>query len=497
MSVSFIEPDFAALRAEHKAAREREPVEMAVGGPTNLDVAMFSDGAVHESAIPRSISDASNSSCLRTSKRRRQSNGPFLRRVSFDTITSVSPPVSASPGGGNEVSETDRGSIAGSHHVSASMNNATTPSSFFFRTPLFVSTSSSSTVTSTGNPPAELLTPTNGLTSYFVSYRHQDLRWTHNTRTFLFAYTQKEYSVTALKWLVHNLIQDGDELVCIKHHVTDGNPEDKKPAIYQKEAELLLDRILEIIGPEMKINVVVELGVGKVKTVVNKSLLLYQPSIVVVGANQKSFSNLSRVRYKKSVPSYLIAKSQVPVIMVTPWMAGEVDHPTRRKSDDSNSKLIAADVSGPPRPPISRSLSDSYDFNSNNPYLSAVAAMAETQAATNDPTLLSLTRLDTEYEEGTDSKGGFIEKDNLMNFSEGSGNNETFETAPISLVSELSPNPTISPPFSPLASVNRLTVSKSAPERQNESSSLVRSPSSSKWMSKLNIGSLWSKSKKG
>lgn len=484
MSVSFIEPDLAALRIQPKAA-----VENTVGNvvddededldgkssPMSLEVPYFENGELQ--SIPRRIS---GSSCLSmgsaSSSKRRKANGTFLRRVSFDTITPGSPPAplsptSLAPGGGNNES-TDGSSVVGSHHISRTMTSTTHPTSFF-RTPLFTSTSSSSN-NKNPSPPLESLATTHGLTSYFVSSRHQDLRWTQNTRTFLFAYSPKEYSIIALEWLIQNLIQDGDELVCIKHHGANGNADDRRPAIYQKEAELLLERILDIIGPDLKINIIVELGMGKVKTVVNKSLLLYQPSIVVVGTNQKSFSNLSRVRYKKSVPSYLIAKSQVPVVMVTPWMAGQVEHP-RKKSDDS-SRGGTSDVVATANPTISRSASDSYEFNSNNPYLSWVAMMIENKAAKDDPELLSLTKVDTEYAE-TDDETEVVES---------IGSADKREKDPQPMLSDPSPS---SISRAPSPHNVWLTISKSTPEPMKGSSLGAKessSRSSAKWMTKFN-----------
>lgn len=512
MSVSFIEPDFSELRGQQKTSRERDnSVQEKVD--TDLASASQDSTTINRPKVPRSLSNASNSSCLSSGsvRRRRQSNGPFVRRVSFDTITAVSPsgaPVSET---GQEANESSTSPRSGSFQSSGPMPSTVNSNSFFFRTPIFASTSA--TTSNTGTTNGEPLTPANGLTSYFVSYRHQELQWMHNTRTFLFAYTNKEYSIMALKWLVSNLVQDGDELVCIKHYVTDGNSDDKKPCIYQKEAEMLLEKVIDIIGPDMKINVIVELGVGKVKTVVHKSLLLYQPSVVVVGANQKSFSNLSRMRYKKSVSSYLIAKSQVPVVMVTPWMIREISRRFKPMTD-SNTTIDASLSSA--RPTLSRNLSDSYDFTSNNPYLSAVAAMAENRASTNDPTFLSLTKVDTEYEETPSSN-----RDKEVDHSHYSSSNVSqFEVLESSVDSTQSSKgdevkPCLVPPMASDGSdedngirrsefavksdghiAEPLLIEKSETEVSQRNPSLARQSSTGKWKSRFSIGSLWSKSKK-
>ncbi|ANB15901.1 Usp (universal stress protein) family protein [Sugiyamaella lignohabitans] len=161
------------------------------------------------------------------------------------------------------------------------------------------------------------------MSSFVVQTRHKGYKTSISSRTILFSLTTKEYSDQSLRWTLKNLLEDGDELVCLKMYHSSDELESiaadyGKRIMYQKRAEAILDGIVSMVDPDLKINIVVELGIGKVKALALKTLVLYQPSIVVVGTSEKSFSNIARVRYKKTISSYLIARSPVPVIIVSP-----------------------------------------------------------------------------------------------------------------------------------------------------------------------------------
>lgn len=112
------------------------------------------------------------------------------------------------------------------------------------------------------------------------------------------------------------MLRHGDEVVCLRlYNDTDDSLK------YQNQASKILKKVVEMADEhQIHLNIVVELGVGKIKTVVYKTLVLYQPSLVIVGVSENSFSNFKRMRYKRSISSYLIAKSPVPVIIVSPEM---------------------------------------------------------------------------------------------------------------------------------------------------------------------------------
>lgn len=136
MSVSFIEPDFSELRGQQKTSRERDnSVQEKVD--TDLASASQDSTTINRPKVPRSLSNASNSSCLSSGsvRRRRQSNGPFVRRVSFDTITAVSPsgaPVSET---GQEANESSTSPRSGSFQSSGPMPSTVNSNSFFFSNP--------------------------------------------------------------------------------------------------------------------------------------------------------------------------------------------------------------------------------------------------------------------------------------------------------------------------------------------------------------------------
>jgi hypothetical protein len=290
MSVTFVEPDFSKYLYD----RER------VSTPDPLDRTSYDDATpILSSTLKVAASPISESS-------------PFLRRVSFDTITTSAPCSVVSEAGYENC-------IGGSSYIPSSSSvfrSLTPPASVGNLMSAYTTTASSSAPEDGTN--LKDYTKDKDVASFFVSSRHQDHKISFASRTFLFSLTSKHYSLEALKWLVSTLMEDGDELVCLKMHHSSELQDTAGRSDYQQEAEKLLDAIISIVDRNLKINIVVELGVGKVKAMALKTLLLYQPCLVIVGTSERAFGNIARVRYKKTVSSYLIARSPVPVIIVSP-----------------------------------------------------------------------------------------------------------------------------------------------------------------------------------
>ncbi|CAN6653334.1 hypothetical protein TRVA0_026S01442 [Trichomonascus vanleenenianus] len=268
MSVTFVEPDFSKY-PQHKNFRTSpgQAPEASVDpldASAPVDVPSRSDLAKRRGPI-----DASG----RVS--------PYRRRVSFDTITSM--------------------------NGTALQGGTSPPAQSFFRSSFMSSSAEYS--------------------SYTVSSTHCEHHSGTGSRTFLCSFNKKSYSVNALRWLLESMMQDGDELVCLRLHqgVDSGSP-DKK---YQQEAQEILRHAVELADEaRRKINIVVELAAGKVKTIVYKTLVLYQPSVVIVGCSSKGYSSLKRMRYKQSISSYLVARSPVPVIIASQDIVSQRARPT-------------------------------------------------------------------------------------------------------------------------------------------------------------------------
>lgn len=268
MSVSFIEPDFSKYR-QHK--NNRPSVSRS-----------NSASAAEVDPLDKTRPNDNNNG---------NAGGSYQRRVSFDTIRPANSNVSESSRRNSSSSNVDRVST-----------NSSQPRSYFFLPTSFMSSTSSN--------------KERPYSSYFVSSRHENHLYTSDSRTFMCSLNSKAYSFTALRWLMQTMLRDGDEVVCLRlYNDTDDSFR------YQTQASKILKRVVEMADEhQIRLNIVVELGVGKIKTVVYKTLVLYQPSLVVVGVSENSFSNFKRMRYKRSISSYLIAKSPVPVIIVSPEM---------------------------------------------------------------------------------------------------------------------------------------------------------------------------------
>lgn len=183
--------------------------------------------------------------------------------------------------------------------------------------------------------------PDEPYSSYSVSSKHEDFKASYGSRSFLCALSSVSTSRRALKWLVEHVLEDGDELLCIKVE----KETSKDTSYYQERAEELLTSIVHTIVDcsIKKINVVVELSIGSVKHVVRQAMLLYQPAIVIVGTSLKQYHKVMRYMSKKNTLSnFLINHSPVPVIIVVQEMLDkreELREPTESKLGDIIAKL--------------------------------------------------------------------------------------------------------------------------------------------------------------
>lgn len=260
MSVSFVEPNLKKLRND-----TNEPnVIYTTLSNTNSNSMLFrkgsdsdTDGESYYSARPRLTSRKHSTTSTVSSL---SIDSPFQKRISFDTIPQHNQPTS----------------------------------SFFSRS------------SNTKN--------VDGLhASFSVSSKHQNHCTTYWSRSFLCSMSSLNNSRRALEWLVKNVMENGDELICLKVVHSDAYE-----SRYQKEAEDIMKTVLKTVDPALQIKIIVEVAVGSLKQVVRKTMLLYQPSLVVVGTTAKTYSNVMRYMTKKTLSNYLLNHSPVPVIVILP-----------------------------------------------------------------------------------------------------------------------------------------------------------------------------------
>jgi hypothetical protein len=108
-------------------------------------------------------------------------------------------------------------------------------------------------------------------TSFAVIRKHVDFYYSTSSRTFLCGVDDNDYSDYALEWLIDELVDDGDEVVCLR-------VVDKDSAIaassslenltYRAEAEKLMQSIQMKNHENKAINLILEFAVGKVEKVI-------------------------------------------------------------------------------------------------------------------------------------------------------------------------------------------------------------------------------------
>lgn len=172
--------------------------------------------------------------------------------------------------------------------------------------------------------------------SFTLQYKHKDYKHTRRTRTFLCGADENEYSEFALEWLIDELVDDGDEIVCLRAVDKDSKvaAEGVDSGRYKQEAMKLLNRVIDKNAHEDKaISLIMELAVGKVEKVIqrmvcNGSLIgvqklnqglvqiqIYEPAVLIVGTRGRNLAGMQGL-LPGSVSKYCLQQSPIPVIVV-------------------------------------------------------------------------------------------------------------------------------------------------------------------------------------
>ena len=110
--------------------------------------------------------------------------------------------------------------------------------------------------------------------SFTLVSKHKHYAYTARSRTFLCGADSNAYSEFALEWLVDELVEDGDEIVCLR--VVDKDSKITSDASlqqgkYKVEAQKLLEQIQNKNNEDEKsISVILEFAVGKVQETIQR-----------------------------------------------------------------------------------------------------------------------------------------------------------------------------------------------------------------------------------
>lgn len=156
--------------------------------------------------------------------------------------------------------------------------------------------------------------------SLTLKSKHRDYSYSRRSRTFLCGTDQNDYSEFALEWLLDELVDDGDEIVCLRVVDKDSKMSSDsalQERLYRQEARKLLDQIIEKNDEEKAISVILEFAVGKVHETIQRMIHIYEPVILIVGTRGRSLGGLQGL-LPGSVSKYCLQHSPVPVIVVRP-----------------------------------------------------------------------------------------------------------------------------------------------------------------------------------
>lgn len=107
--------------------------------------------------------------------------------------------------------------------------------------------------------------------SFTLNYKHCNYEHTPRSRTFLCGTDAKDYSEYALEWMLDELVDDGDEIVCLRVIEKDARAASEMTydrGRYRIEAQRLLDSVIKKNSTEEKaISIIMELAVGKVQDI--------------------------------------------------------------------------------------------------------------------------------------------------------------------------------------------------------------------------------------
>lgn len=106
-----------------------------------------------------------------------------------------------------------------------------------------------------------------------LNSKHKDYVYSRRSRTFLVGIDRNDYSENALEWLIDELVDSGDEVVCLRVVDKDAkisSDTSMEEGRYREEAKGFLDWIITK-NPEGKaISLVLEYAVGKVHNIIQR-----------------------------------------------------------------------------------------------------------------------------------------------------------------------------------------------------------------------------------
>lgn len=116
------------------------------------------------------------------------------------------------------------------------------------------------------NVPSGEATKNNTL-SLTLNVKHKGYQARRRSRTFMVGIDEHSYSDYAIQWLLDELVDDGDEIVCVRVIEKDIRYNDRQ---YHDDANQVMDGILEKNGSNRAVSFILEYAVGKLHATFQK-----------------------------------------------------------------------------------------------------------------------------------------------------------------------------------------------------------------------------------
>ncbi|KAG8529997.1 uncharacterized protein KY384_005479 [Bacidia gigantensis] len=163
------------------------------------------------------------------------------------------------------------------------------------------------------------------------TFRHPDYSPQKHSKTFCCGIDESEYAAAALEYLIEELVDNGDDIVCVRVVENRGQHREEAAKV-QESVQAALDTNK---GPGVK--VVIEIIVGKVRESLDRMVNLHRPVNIVVGTQGKS---LTESKFgKNSISYYLYQCCPVPVVIVRP-KEKRLKNLTKRQKDPGRQKYL-------------------------------------------------------------------------------------------------------------------------------------------------------------
>jgi nucleotide-binding universal stress UspA family protein len=154
---------------------------------------------------------------------------------------------------------------------------------------------------------------------------------------------ENAYSDIALQWTLEELVDDGDEIICLRvidkdsKIISDRNLERKR---YQEEARQLMGAIQTKNDANRAISIVLEFAVGKVHSTFQKMIQIYEPAMLIVGTRGRSLGGFQGlVSNRNSFSKWCLQYSPIPVVVVRP-IEKRLRKKEKRKGDPTRQTYV-------------------------------------------------------------------------------------------------------------------------------------------------------------